>query len=185
MWMAHLIMSLQITVQRSLSIAILAICLPIPKDCEVTITSSDEKVATVNAAGNVKAVGEGMAFITVSDSDESVLSGDTEPAYVHAFSCKSNQEPVAGEDDSQGRYNASIRGYALHDGYLYQFSGSSSIYVSVFDLDGNLQYCHRLDNPTEKDYYMPASISVVDGKVYVAIATGSSDYNLANVLVFE
>jgi len=114
-----------------------------------------------------------------------MLAGEEAPQYVHSFACKANQTPVAGEDDSQGRYNASVRGYALYDGYLYQFSGSSSIYLSVFDLEGNLQYCHRLENKPDTDYYMPASISVSDGKICVAIASGNSEYNLANLLVFE
>lgn len=114
-----------------------------------------------------------------------MLAGDSEPAYVHSFTCKANQTPVTGEDDSQGRYNASIRGYALYNGYVYQFSGSSSIYLSVFDLEGNLQYCHRLEDLSDAEYYMPAAISVSDGKIYVAIASGNSEYNLANVLVFE
>ncbi len=114
-----------------------------------------------------------------------MLAGEKAPAYVHSFTCKANQNPVAGEDDSQGRYNASIRGYALYNGYLYQFSGSSSIYMSVFDLEGNLQYCHRLDDLRDTDYFMPAAVSVSNGKLYVAIASGNSEYNLANVLVFE
>lgn len=114
-----------------------------------------------------------------------MLAGQSEPAYVHSFTCKANQTPVAGKDDSQGRYNASVRGYALYDGYLYQFSGSSSIYLSVFDLEGNLQYCHRLEGLSDADYYMPAAVSVSEGKLYVAIASGNSEYNLANVLVFE
>jgi len=114
-----------------------------------------------------------------------MLAGEENPEYLHAFSCKANQTPAAGVDDSKGRYNASIRGYALHDGYLYQISGSSTIYLSVFDLEGNLQYCHRITDYPELDYRMPASISVVDGKVYVAVASGSSEYVLANVWVFE
>lgn len=116
---------------------------------------------------------------------EDMLAGENAPEYVHTFACKANQTPAAGEDDSQGRYNASIRGYALYDGYLYQFSGSSSIYLSVFDLNGNLQYCHRLTDLPDQDYYMPASVSIADGKVYIVTASGNSDYNLANVWVFE
>ena len=114
-----------------------------------------------------------------------MLAGESAPEYVHTFTCKANQTPAAGEDDSQGRYNASVRGYALHDGYLYQFSGSSSIYLSVFDLNGNLQYCHRLTDLPDQAYYMPASVSIADGKVYVVTASGDSGYNLANVWVFE
>lgn len=114
-----------------------------------------------------------------------MLAGESAPEYVHTFTCKANQTPAAGEDDSQGRYNASVRGYALHDGYLYQFSGSSSIYLSVFDLNGNLQYCHRVTDLPDQAYYMPASVSIADGKVYVVTASGDSGYNLANVWVFE
>lgn len=113
-----------------------------------------------------------------------MLAGEEAPEYVHSFACASNQTPATGVDDSQGRYNASIRGYALYDSYLYQFSGSSSVYLSVFDLEGNLQYCHRLENLPDVDYYMPASISIADGKIYVVFATGSSDYNFANLVVF-
>lgn len=114
-----------------------------------------------------------------------MLAGQQEPDYVYSFTCSANQTPQAGEDDSQGRYNASVRGYALCDGYLYQFSGSSSIYLSVFDLEGKLQYCHRLTDLPDVEYYMPAAICVTEGKIYVAIASGNSEYNLANVLVFE
>ena len=114
-----------------------------------------------------------------------MLAGEEAPQYVHSFACKANQTPVAGKDDSQGRYNASVRGYALYDGYLYQFSGSSSLYLSVFDLQGNLQYCHRMEKQPDTDYYTPASICVSDGKIYVAIASGNSEYNLANLLMFE
>jgi len=114
-----------------------------------------------------------------------MLAGETAPSYVYSFACKANQTPVAGEDDSRGRYNASVRGYALYNGYLYQFSGNSSIYLSVFDLEGTLQYCHRLENLPDTDYYVPAAICVSEGKLYVTIASGNSEYNLANLLVFE
>lgn len=114
-----------------------------------------------------------------------MLAGEEAPAYVHSFTCKANQTPMAGQDDSQGRYNASIRGYALYDGYLYQFSGSSSIYLSVFDMEGRLQYCHRLQDLPDAEYYIPAAVAVADGQIYVTIASGNLEYNLANVLVFE
>jgi len=114
-----------------------------------------------------------------------MLAGQQEPDYVYSFTCSANQTPQAGQDDSQGRYNASVRGYALCGGYLYQFSGSSSIYLSVFDLEGKLQYCHRLTDLPDVEYYMPAAICVAEGKIYVTIASGDSEYNLANVLVFE
>lgn len=114
-----------------------------------------------------------------------MLAGNQAPDYVYSFACKANQTPATGRDDSQGRYNASIRGYALYDGYLYQFSGSSSIYLSVFDLEGNLQYCYRLQGLSDAKYYVPAAISISEGKLYIATASGDNEYNLANVLVFE
>lgn len=114
-----------------------------------------------------------------------MLSGDQAPQWVYTFSVKANQTPANGIDDSKGRYNASVRGYGFHDGYLYQFSGSTSIYLSVFDMEGKLQYCTRLPGREGAGYYAPAAIAFSEGKLYVAIASGNSEYNLANVLVFE
>ena len=102
-----------------------------------------------------------------------------------ASACASNQIPATGEDDSQGRYNASIRGYALYDGYLYQFSGSSSVYLSVFDLEGNLQYCHRLENLPDVDYYMPASVSIADGKINISTSTNICNYILGDQEIYS
>lgn len=133
-------------------------------------------------------------FVVVYDRSEkcyllydrkSMLEGEAEPQYLHKFECAANQTPEAGNDDSKGRYNASIRGYVLHDGYLYQLSGSTSIYLSVFDLEGDLQYCHRISDHEDLETRMPASIAVADGKIYIAIASGNSTCYLANVWVFE
>ena len=114
-----------------------------------------------------------------------MLGGNANPVYLHKFSCAGHQQPAAGVDESQGRYNASIRGFALYNGYLYQVSGSSSIYISVFDLQGNLQYCHRVTDYPELETRKPASIAIVDGKIYLAIASGDSTCYLANAWVFE
>lgn len=116
---------------------------------------------------------------------EDILAGNTEPEYLHKIECVANQTPENGRDDSKGRYNASIRGYVLHDGYIYQLSGSTSIYLSVFDLEGDLQYCHRIEDHPDLETRLPASIAVADGKIYIAIASGSSACYFANVWVFE
>lgn len=117
--------------------------------------------------------------------DRSDLLEGKATTYLARVDCAAHQQPEAGVDDSQGRYNASIRGFALADGYIYQFSGKSSIYVSVFDLDGNLQYCHRITEYPNLETRLPAAISCVDGKVYVTVASGNSTCYLANVWVFE
>lgn len=106
-------------------------------------------------------------------------------AYLHKAVCEGRQEPAAGVDDSQGRYNASLRGAAIHDGYIYQVSGNSSIYVSVFDMDGNLQYCHRVTDFSDMETRIPRGITCVDGKLYLTIASGSTSCYFANVWVYE
>lgn len=117
--------------------------------------------------------------------DRSDLLDGKQATYLARIDCASNQLPQSGADDSQGRYNASIRGFALANGYIYQFSGKNSIYVSVFDLEGNLQYCHRITEYPDMENRLPAAISCVDGKVYVTVASGSTSCYLANVWVFE
>jgi hypothetical protein len=99
--------------------------------------------------------------------------------------CEGHQTPAMGLDDSQGRYTASIRGYALADGYIYQLSGSTSIYISVFDLDGKLQYCYRLPDHPELEGRSPGAIAVENGKVYVTIQSGNSTCYYANLWVYE
>jgi hypothetical protein len=106
-------------------------------------------------------------------------------ACLREIKCESHQTPAMGLDDSQGRYNASIRGYALGDGYIYQISGNTSIYITVFDLEGQLQYCYRLADYPDMETRMPAAIAYKDGKLYVTIASGNSTCYLANVWVYE
>lgn len=115
---------------------------------------------------------------------EAVTMGE-DPSYLASVSCPNGQEPMNGVDESQGFYNASIRGFALCDGYIYQISGSSSIYISVFDLDGKLQYCHRVTAFDEMETRRPAGIACAEGKVYIGVLSGSSSYYLANVWMFE
>lgn len=105
--------------------------------------------------------------------------------YLREIKCEAHQTPAMGLDDSQGRYNASIRGYALGDGYIYQLSGNSSIYITVFDLEGQLQYCYRVMDYPEMETRLPAAIAYKDGKLYVTIASGNSTCYLANVWVYE
>ena len=115
---------------------------------------------------------------------EALLNGGT-AVYLHKFTCENNKKPVAGIDDSQGRYNATLRGFAVADGYIYQVSGQSSMYISVFDLNGDLQYCHRVMDYDDLEFRVPQAITCVDGKVYMAVATGSTACYFANVWMFE
>lgn len=116
---------------------------------------------------------------------ESLQSGE-EAVCLHEVVCENGQQPVAGVDESQGFYNATIRDFAVADGYIYQISGSSSIYVSVFDLNGTLQYCYRVpDYIEDMEARMPGGIACEAGKVYIAVGSNDSSYYLGNVWMFE
>lgn len=116
---------------------------------------------------------------------ESLQSGE-EAVCLHEVVCENGQQPVAGVDESQGFYNATIRDFAVADGYIYQISGSSSIYVSVFDLNGILQYCYRVpDYMEDMEVRMPGGIACEAGKVYIAVGSNNSSYYLGNVWMFE
>ena len=114
--------------------------------------------------------------------DSSVLTEDASNPYIHAVVCASNQEPVRGVDDSRGNYNASVAGFALADGYIYQFGGSKTqMFVSVFDLSGQLQYCEKLEIETDIEDCTPVAIAVENGEVYVCMQSGDSSCYYANV----
>lgn len=116
---------------------------------------------------------------------ESLQSGE-EAVCLHEVKCENGQQPVAGVDESQGFYNATIRDFAVADGYIYQICGSSSIYVSVFDLNGTLQYCYRVpDYVEDMEVRMPGGIACEAGKVYIAVGSNNSSYFLGNVWMFE
>lgn len=116
---------------------------------------------------------------------ESLQSGE-EAVCLHEVTCENGQQPVAGVDESQGFYNATIRDFAVADGYIYQICGSSSIYVSVFDLNGTLQYCYRVpDYIEDMEVRMPGGIACEAGKVYIAVGSNDSSYFLGNVWMFE
>ena len=113
--------------------------------------------------------------------DKSSLKEDTQNTYVHAVVCAKDQEPALGADDSQNHYNTSIRGFALADGYIYQISGGNNIYVSVFDLNGKLQYCEKIEDFTDMEMRFPAAIAVENGNVYLGIQSGTDACYFANV----
>ena len=113
-----------------------------------------------------------------------LLSGKPAVALRH-ITCASKQTPAMGEDPSQGRYNASLRAFALHDGYIYQLSGNKSIYLSVFNLDGELQYCHRLEEQPDMTLRKPAAMTILDGKIYIVIQSGAAAHIQANLWVYE
>lgn len=113
------------------------------------------------------------------------FKNESEPQYLKKIVCASGQTPANGVDDSQGRYSATLKGYALHDGYIYQVSGANHIYVSVFDLEGNLQYCHRVMDYPDLEFRRPGGIVFNDGKMYMAVSAGEKELYHANVWVFE
>jgi len=139
---------------------------------------------TLDVKNNLVMVYDNAAKSYLLYDYEAVTMGEA-PSYLAKINCPNGQLPLHGTDDSQGFYNASIRGFALCDGYIYQISGSSSIYISVFDLDGNLQYCHRVTAYDDTETRRPAGIVCVDGKVYIAVLTGSSSFYLANVWMYQ
>lgn len=104
---------------------------------------------------------------------------------LHEVVCANNQQPESGLDDSQGFYNATVRDFAIADGYIYQISGSSSIYISVFDLNGILQYCYRVPDYADMEVRMPGGIVCEEGKIYIAVGSGNKDYLLGNVWMFQ
>jgi hypothetical protein len=114
--------------------------------------------------------------------DRNALEEDKENPYIHAVACKLNQKPAMGIDDSQNYYNAAIQGFALADGYIYQIVGSSNaMFVSVFDLTGQLQYCSRIENIGEAETYTPVAIAVEDGEVYIGMQSGTGTCYFVNV----
>lgn len=125
------------------------------------------------------------SYYAIYDRD-ALLSGE-QNSYLLKVVCEAGQEPENGVDDSQGLYNATVRSFALHDGYIYQLSGGSKMYLSVFDLEGNLQYCHKIEDNADVVGRTPSSLAFgEDGSLYLAVTSGNSgDLYLANVWKFE
>lgn len=117
--------------------------------------------------------------------DKAMVEKDGTATYLHSVKIKGEQTPVAGIDESEGFYNAAIKGVALYDGYIYQISGSSTIYISVFDMNGTLQYCRRVPDFADMEARTPAGIVVENGKVYIAVGSFNTGYYFADVWMFE
>lgn len=141
-------------------------------------------------AGTKLAVDSENNMIAVYDSenkqyliyDSSALMEEGENPYLHAVVCANDQEPVLGVDDSENNYNSSIAGFALADGYIYQLSGSSSkMYVSVFDLSGQLQYCTKLEIETDIEDCTPVGIAVENKEIYIGMQSSDESCDYANV----
>lgn len=107
--------------------------------------------------------------------DRSALYNGEENDYLHRFRCESRQQPVNGEDDSNGKYNSAIRDFAVKDGYIYQLSGTGKLYISVFDFSGQLQYCHEITEYPEVPVRTPGGISFSGDDVYVAVYSAKTD----------
>jgi phosphotransferase system HPr (HPr) family protein len=101
--------------------------------------------------------------------DKEMMEKDGSATYLHSIKIKGEQTPVVGIDESEGFYNAAIKGVALYDGYIYQISGSRAIYISVFDMNGILQYCRRVPDFADMEVRTPAGIVVENGKIYIAV----------------
>lgn len=102
--------------------------------------------------------------------DSNALTEEASNPYLHAVVCANNQEPVLGVDDSDGNYSASVAGFALADGCIYQFGGSrTQMLVSVFDLSGQLQYCKKIAIEEDMEGCTPVGIAVENGEVYICL----------------
>lgn len=134
----------------------------------------------VDSENNMVAVYDAINKQYLIYDKSALVEGETN-TYLHAVVCAKEQEPVLGVDDSQNHYNTSIRGYALADGYIYQISGGNSIYVSVFDLSGQLQYCTLIEDFEDLELRMPAAIAVENGNVYLCVQSGDETCYFANV----
>lgn len=139
---------------------------------------------TVDALNNLVVVYDNVKKSYLFYERESLQRGE-DAVYLHEAVCENGQQPVAGVDESQGFYNATIRDFAVADGYIYQICGSSSIYVSVFDLEGKLQYCYRVPDYADMEVRMPGGIACEGGKVYIAVGSNNSGYYFGNVWRFE
>lgn len=125
------------------------------------------------------------SYYAIYDRD-GFLSGE-QPQYLRTVNCVRGQTPAMGEDASNGAYNSSIRGFVIRDGYIYQLSGSATIYLSAFDMDGKLQYCQEIESVEGLSNARAASLAFgADGSLYLAVNT-SSNTNLyyANVWKLE
>lgn len=138
---------------------------------------------TLDKANNLLMVYDNSSKEYLFYNYEDVVNGET--TYLHKVKCANEQQPVTGDDESQGFYNASIRGFALANGYIYQISGSSSIYISVFDMEGTLQYCYRVPDYSDMEVRMPGGIVVENGNVYIAVGSYNTGYYFANVWMFK
>lgn len=106
--------------------------------------------------------------------DRSALYSGEENNYLHRFRCESRQQPVNGEDDSNGKYNSAIRDFTVKDGYIYQLSGSGKLYISVFDFEGRLQYCHEVTDYPDLPIRMPGGISFSGDDLYIAVCSANT-----------
>lgn len=125
------------------------------------------------------------SYYAVYDRD-AFLSGE-QSQYLRLVNCAKGQTPAIGEDASNGSYNSSIRGFVIKDGYIYQLSGSATMYLSVFDMDGKLQYCQQIETIESASNAKAASLAFgADGSLYLAVNT-SENANLyyANVWKLE
>jgi hypothetical protein len=153
-----------------------------------------------NLSGTRLTIDENSGLILVYDEDNKqylvydreMLSEDEETPYLSTIQCAKDQTPAYGADESNNHYSASVRGFALADGYIYQISGGTKMYVSVFDLSGTLIYCRQIEEPKttvttedgeeeEDANYFPAAIAVRKGVVYLGIRSGTDTRYLANV----
>lgn len=117
--------------------------------------------------------------------DKTMVEKEGTATYLHAVKIVGDQTPAIGVDESEGFYNAAIKGVAFADGYIYQISGSGNIYLSVFDLNGSLQYCRRITDFSDMEVRTPAGIVVEGSKVYLAVGTYNTGYYFADVWMFE
>ena len=159
--------------------------------CYRTVYGDTITLADVNMPGVTAETESGLLLVKDQSTGDyaiynsaDLLSGKS-PVALRYITCASKQTPAMGEDPSQGRYNAALKAFVLHDGYIYQLSGNKSVYLTVFDLEGKLQYCHRLEEQPDMLLRKPAALSVTDGKIYVLMQGGDATHVQANLWVYE
>ena len=117
----------------------------------------------------------------------SILEGE-EPKCLYTVSCEAGQKALSGVDDSKGRYGTvSVRGFTVGGGYIYQIHGNAQgrIYITAFDLKGQLVYCHMIKEYSDMAYREPEALAYVDGKLYLLLTSQLHGDYLANVLTFQ
>ncbi len=80
-----------------------------------------------------------------------------------------------------------FRGFQTSGSYIYQYYGSaeSTLILTVYNMRGEAQYVHKVDDYRDLVFREPDGMYISDGKVYLGITTGKSADRRANILCYE